>query len=154
ALTAAARLFGAEAVLYSQSSGWAGFLRRPAERREHASVATALLCLALLFPATFLLNGLFAQLHGWPLGPRVLPPGASHVLLFAGFPLIAAWRGRVRPVSGFLLYGARPGFWLAALLLGVSLWPFVHELILAQRRIGFATLRASQFERIQEVFKQ
>jgi ABC-2 type transport system permease protein/sodium transport system permease protein len=154
ALTAAARLFGAEAVLYSQSSGWTGFLRRPAEPREHASVATALLCLALLFPATFLLNGLFAQLHDWPLGSRLLLLGASNVLLFAGFPLVAAWRGRVRPVSGFLLYGANPGFWLAALLLGASLWPFIHELILAQRQIGFRTLREDQLARIQEVLKQ
>src|SRR5262249_39698102 len=61
-------------------------------------------------------------------------------LLFVGLPLVSAYLSRVEPASGFALRLPRPLALTGALLLGLSLWPFILELILVQERIGFGTI--------------
>src|SRR5205823_3140364 len=58
----AARIFGTEAVLSSESSGWGDLLRRANQTQSSAAPASALLCLAMLFPAYFLANASLARL--------------------------------------------------------------------------------------------
>jgi sodium transport system permease protein len=147
----AARLFGTEAVLSSDQSGWSDLFRRPTRTRSAADPSAALLCLALMFPTYFILNGILAQLSGLDLFIRLLIAATAQVVLFAGFPLVSAWLGRVEWVAGFRLHAARPWAWLLAGLLGVSLWPFVHELILVQNAIGLSSLSPAVRERIQSV---
>jgi ABC-2 type transport system permease protein/sodium transport system permease protein len=127
AIALAARVFGAEAVLYSDGGGWGDLFRRPAEPSDAATPGAALLCLALLFPAQFLLGGLAAQAPLAPIARLTVQAGLA-VLLFAGFPLAAARLGRVRPRAGLALRAPPALAWPAALLLGVSLWPFAAEL--------------------------
>src|SRR5699024_2707424 len=54
AVALAARVFGAEAVLSSEQSGWADVFRRPVRTSDRLGASAALLCLALMFPAYFL----------------------------------------------------------------------------------------------------
>ncbi|HEY7309329.1 MAG TPA: ABC transporter permease subunit/CPBP intramembrane protease [Gemmataceae bacterium] len=154
ALALAARVFGAEAVLYSQPGGWADLFRRPRERSDAATPAAALLCAALLFPSSFVASALLAVLGGHSLTEALLGMAAANVLLFVGYPLVAAWWGRLRFSSALRL--ARPSWqaWAAALLLGLCLWPWVHELTLLMRALGFASLREGNLERVRDMLEQ
>jgi ABC-2 type transport system permease protein/sodium transport system permease protein len=144
----AARVFGTEAVLSSEQSGWGDVLRRPDEPRPAATIPAALLCLALVFPLSFLLAGGVSLWSGLSVEARLVLLAGSQVLLFAGLPLLSAWAGRVQVRSGFRLQ--RPGVLtlLLGLLLGASLWPWVHEVILVLRQIGIATLPTEQLEKM------
>lgn len=150
AVSVAARVFGTEAVLSSEQSGWADFLRRPRESRAAATPSSALLCLALMFPGYFLLTSGLAQIPGLSVAGKLGVMVAANLLLFGGFPLASAWMSRVRFVPGFQL-GLRS--WqgiVCAALLGFGLWPFVHELILLLRQVGFASLRPEVLERVRD----
>jgi ABC-2 type transport system permease protein/sodium transport system permease protein len=46
----------------------------------------------------------------------------------------------VNAISGFGLKGASPFFFAAAILLGLSLWPLIGELVLLEKRIGLSTI--------------
>src|SRR5207244_12107567 len=56
AIGLAARVFGAEAVLSSEQSGWGGLLRRPDEPGAAGTPAAALPCLALVVRASLVLT--------------------------------------------------------------------------------------------------
>jgi ABC-2 type transport system permease protein/sodium transport system permease protein len=144
ALALAARIFGAEGVLNSDQGTWADLFRRPAQPRPVATVGGVLLCLALLFPAYFVLNGLLGQWLPDDPGVRLGSVALASVALFAGFPLLGTYLGRVRLVSGWQLYR---GPWLAypaAVLLGLSLWAFVAEIQITLERLGWTFLGAEQ----------
>ncbi len=147
AVGVAARVFATEAVVSSESSGWGDLLRRPAEASPHAAASSALLCLAVLFPATFLLTAALSRVGASAAVKLGLTGGAS-VALLAGFPLVAAWLGRVRPVSGFRLSAPGWAAWPAAVLLGVGLWPFVHEASLVTRAWGLTSLPMEQLAKL------
>lgn len=154
AIAVAARTFGAEAVLYAQQGGWGEWLRRPRESQPAASASGALLCLALMFPTSFVLNGLLGSFKDSDITTVLAAQGLSTVALFGGFPLIAAWLGRIRPLSGFRL--KKPGVQacLAALLLGLCLWPLVHEMDFWLRRAGVASLTAEQMKAAEKAIDQ
>jgi sodium transport system permease protein len=154
ALAAAARLFGAEAVLYSDQSGWSDLLRRPAEPRPAPTVVSALFCMALLFPASFLATSLIGRWEGVPLDARLGLLAAVTALLFGGIPLAAAALGRVRLTSGFLVRGSSPGAFAGALLLGLSLWPLAHEVLLLMKDWGLTALRSEQEEHFRALGRQ
>jgi ABC-2 type transport system permease protein/sodium transport system permease protein len=154
ALAIAARVFGAEGVLYNEQSSWSDLFRRPPEPRRVATLAGALVCVALLFPADFLFHGL---LGFWRdagpevlLGLRVL----MTVLLFGAFPLIAAAVGRVRPATAWQWHRAPWAAYVAAVLLGLSLWPFALEVIVALRGLGIGTLAPEQEQMVQQFLGQ
>jgi ABC-2 type transport system permease protein/sodium transport system permease protein len=132
ALALAARVFGAESVLYSEQSAWSDLLRRPAVPTTAPTVGSALWCLALAVPIQFLVQGLLLPKpeENTPIGADlivmqlVLAAGLS-VLLFVGLPMVAAYLGRVRWRAGFGLAAPRPAAVVAGLVLGASLWPLV-----------------------------
>jgi sodium transport system permease protein len=62
------------------------------------------------------------------------------VVLFAVIPLVSAQRQHVRWSSGFLLRPASVLAFLGALVLGVSLWPLVHEVLAYLDRAGLTTM--------------
>jgi ABC-2 type transport system permease protein/sodium transport system permease protein len=134
AIAGAARIFGAEAVLYSEQSGWADLLRRPRAPRATASVAGVLFWLALVFPVLFAFMGLM------PVG---LEPEASlaslvaiSYVLYLGFPLLALVRGRVNLVSGLQLRRPPWASLPAALVLGVAATPLILQLLTWLRDSG------------------
>jgi sodium transport system permease protein len=154
ALALAARIFGAEAVLYSQAGGWADLFRRPSRKRAAATPSSALLCVALLFPSSFVIHGLLARLGDQSILQALVGMALANVLLFGGYPLAALGWGRVRVASALRL--ARPSVpaCLAAVLLGLCLWPWVHEIALTLRDAGIASLRAEHLDRVQAMLKQ
>src|SRR5439155_1871381 len=85
ALALAARVFGAESVLYSEQSSWADLLRRPDEPQQAASIPAMLWCLALMVPIQF---GLFALVRSFQPGPSagVVLQIALNLVLFGLLP--------------------------------------------------------------------
>jgi ABC-2 type transport system permease protein/sodium transport system permease protein len=151
AVALAARVFGAEAVLYSEQAGWSDLFRRPSQPRPAPSVAGALLCLALLFPATFVAINLLARLGG-SIEEELAWKGLANVLLFGGLPLLFVWLGRIQALSAYRLDRLGLAFWGAALLLGVSLWPIADLIQRALRQLGLGldtALLAGASERFQ-----
>jgi ABC-2 type transport system permease protein/sodium transport system permease protein len=153
ALAVAARVFAAEAVLYSQPGGWADLFRRPREPRNAATPSAALLCTALLFPSSFLAHGLLAQLTGQSFGETLLRMALVNVLLFGGYPLVSAWLGRVRLSSALRLIWPGWAVCAAAMLMGLCVWPWVHEINLVLREAGVATLSKEQLELMGDALK-
>jgi ABC-2 type transport system permease protein/sodium transport system permease protein len=154
ALAIAARIFGAEGVLYSEQGSWADLFRRPADQRPTATVSGALLSVAVLFPVYFFVNSAVAHLAGAGLEVRIGLAVAATVLLFGAVPLGFAAMGRVRLTTGFQLHAARWPAFLGAGLLGLSLWPFVLEIMLAVQSAGLATLGEEQQKLIDRLVTQ
>jgi ABC-2 type transport system permease protein/sodium transport system permease protein len=152
AIGIAARVFATEAVVSGETSGWGDVFRQPTSPRDHAEPSTALFCLALLFPTSFLLTAALSQLDA-PVATRLIFTGVASVLLLAGFPIAAAILGRVRLESGLRLPAAPVLAWPAALLLGLSLWPFVHEATLVARQLGVTSLSAANLAKLKEALQ-
>jgi sodium transport system permease protein len=151
ALALASRLFGAEAVLFTDQGSWSDLWRRPKLARPRATPTAALFCLALLFPAYFVATGGGAQLlQDSSLQARFAFMSITSVVLFAGFPLVAAYMGRIRLVSGLQLY--RPSFTqvVSGIVLGLSLWPFAHELTMLLKNAGLSTLPPEIMDKLHE----
>ncbi len=148
ALSVAARFFGAEAVLYSEQSGWSDLFRRPARPRPAPTPSGAMLTLAVIFPVYFVLASLTARAA--PEKQALLQVGVT-LLLFVVIPLLAAARGRVELGSGFRLRGASWVAFPAAALLGVSLFPPVYELLVFLRNHGLTFLGPRHEELLRRV---
>lgn len=164
ALALAARIFGAESVLYSEQSSWADLLRRPAQKQPSASIPAMLWCLALMVPIHFAAVAFLRMLI--PMKPDVEPTSsqvvfvvlfmmALSVLLFAGLPGLFAYLGRVDLWLGVgirvrdrdtLLLGLAAG-----LALGASLWP-LQLWLLSQSDIHNAT--RERFASVLQSFRQ
>lgn len=104
AVSVAASIFGADAVLYGGTGSWAEMLKRPRESSATASPANALLCLAVLFPAFFLLSSYLGQFQNAPMLVRLNLGALVTVFLFVLLPVVAANMGRVRSASGLQLW--------------------------------------------------
>jgi ABC-2 type transport system permease protein/sodium transport system permease protein len=127
AIALAARIFGAEAVLYSEQGGWGDLLRRPAKSRPAPSVGGALFCQAMIFLVSFVAGNLIGRDQTISAVDKFYAMAGLSVVLFLGLPLVGALYGRVRPVTAFRL---RPGPWVGyvgAAVLGFSAWVFVTE---------------------------
>jgi ABC-2 type transport system permease protein/sodium transport system permease protein len=123
ALSLAARVFGAESVLYSEQSSWADLLRRPQEPQKAASISAMLWCLALMVPIQFVLVALVREFGSMPPIGEVAAGVAVNLLLFGFLPMLFTYLGRVELRSGLGLTKPTPAAVLAAIVLGLSLWP-------------------------------
>jgi sodium transport system permease protein len=152
AVAIAGRIFGAEAVLYSQEGGWGELFRRPRRPQLSATASGALLCLALMFPLSFVLNKLIVDLitrsGGGPVIDVLIAQALATITLFGLFPAVAAWLNRVRPGVGFRLTPPGVAAVLAAIVLGVCLWPIAYELGLALRLMGISSLSKEQLDKV------
>jgi len=154
ALTVAARVFGTDAVLYGADGGWSDLWFRPEHPRPVATVSGAMLCLAVLFPAYFLLSNILQQVVDASLSLRLGMSAMVTMLLFVGLPVAAAMVQRVRLPGGFQLRPVGPLAFAAALAMGLALWPFAHELYLLNRQLGLGGLDAQKIEAVQNLLEQ
>jgi ABC-2 type transport system permease protein/sodium transport system permease protein len=150
AIAAAARVFGAEAVLYSEQSNWADLFRRPLLARAAAPVSAALLCLALMFPLMFVCKNLIGRLaadapESERLGLLVGLVAAASVVLFGLLPLGSAALGHVRLTTGFRLLRPPWAALAGGLLLGVALWPLEFESLALLRDWRLTALSPERF---------
>lgn len=151
-IAVAAKIFGADAVLYGGESGLTGWFGRPEKSRPAASLASTLLLLATLFPLFILLSGGLAQLSEKSIGVRLGLSGAVTIMLFGLLPLAFAVFSRIHVASAFNLRPAAFLSFLAAALLGFSLWPLAHELFLLHRALlGSQSFSPEQVDAIQEL---
>lgn len=143
AIGLASRIFGAESVLYSSSSGWHDLWRRSSGRRPAPSLIAAVVTVAVIFPLFFLLQGIGQILPG--LLPRLQLGSVITVLAFGVIPAMVCWFARVDARRWYALTSQTrsPLVWLGAAALGLSLWVPDHELIVAVARfrgVDFAGL--------------
>jgi ABC-2 type transport system permease protein/sodium transport system permease protein len=153
AIGLAARTFGTDAILYGSQATWSDLFRRPAGGRRQPSVSGAMLLLAVLFPCYFLTTGILAQLDYDSPSTWMVLSGVATVVLFGGFPLIAAVLQGAPRRDAFQLYPARPLAWIGAPLLGLSLWPMAHEIFLLNETIGLATLSEERIESARQLLE-
>lgn len=154
AIAVAARVFGTDAILYGSEGAWSDLLHRPLHKAGVASFTSALLCLALMFPAYFLAANLVARHSEMSMFAQVLLTAVVTAVLFTGIPLtMAAWN-RVRVVDGFLIKPASGLAFLAAAVLGLSLWAFALEIGVVQRALGIATFSEEQFGLLERFVEQ
>jgi sodium transport system permease protein len=154
AIALAARIFGTDAILYGSQATWSDIFRRPAEPQKTASVTAAMFCLALMFPICFLLTNNLSRSRDASLSMKLVAISLITAVVFAGIPLAVSIFGRVRASSGMGLAKARPMQYLAAALLGVSLWPVAHEIYLASVGLGISSLGKEQFEQARQMLDQ
>lgn len=148
ALGLAARVFGTDAILYGSQGNWSDLWRRTGALRDSASIAGAMLCLALLFPALFLANNVVAQFAQVGIQWQLAFGGLAQVVLFAGFPFVAARVGRVALGTGFSLRSAPLLSVAGALVMGLALWPAAFQLIMLLDQLGVAIVDPEKKEAI------
>jgi sodium transport system permease protein len=155
AIGLAARIFGAESVLYSEQSSWGDLFRRPEMPQPTAGVTAALWCLALMIPVNFMLQGtaiLFLQAGLLP-PDRQIFVGPIHALALFGFlPLLFAWRGRLRLSTAFGLTRPRLAALLGGVVLGLSLWPLLFW-IMIQTTVNVSEDQQALIEQIAAMFR-
>ncbi len=129
AITMAARFFGTANVLYGQDEGIASFFRRPRQSSRSASASLAMLCLAFLFPASFLWQGLLARFEERSTEFLMVMAATGLVVVFAFIPGLLAVFHRVKLLPGFNLRRSSILCYVAAILLGVGLGPLLMQAI-------------------------
>jgi ABC-2 type transport system permease protein/sodium transport system permease protein len=154
AIAVAARIFGTDAILYGSQATWTDFVRRPTEPQPAASVPMAMLCLAIIFPCSFVLGNNLARSQDVSMAQRLEIGAIVTALVFGGIPLLLAIIGRVSAASGLGL--RRSGFIsiLGAAILGVALWPAAHETYLFSEWLGLTTLGSKQIAAAEMVLDQ
>jgi len=144
ALAVAAKIFGADAILYGSDGSWSDLFRRPELPVPTPSLTSALMCLAMLLPLQFVVVNLLARAPLERMETKLIVQSLLSGLLFAGIPLLAAGWRKVSLRSGFRIKGANPIVFVASLLMGMSLWPCVYELVLRTEKLGLVTFSEEQ----------
>jgi ABC-2 type transport system permease protein/sodium transport system permease protein len=134
AIGVAARIFGTDAILYGSHGTWSDLFHRPYRSSAAPTSTSALLCLAVMFPAYFLASNLLARSGMVSIEGRLILAALVTILVFLQIPLATAVLNRVDLASGFQLRPAGPLAFAGAAVLGISLWPFAHELLVLLNR--------------------
>ena len=145
ALSLAARVFGTDSILYGSDSTWADVFQRPQDQQRAPSISSAMMCLAVLFPAFVVIGGLSTR-FGDSIDDKLLANACVTIVLFVGIPWLFARTGNLVMQSTFSLWRAN---WLAfagAVLLGISTWVFAYE-------IEILTLSQQRMETLRELFE-
>ncbi len=128
AIGLAATIFGADSILYGSQGSWQDMVLRPVDAVPCAAPATAMLVLALLLPLNFVAIALMQKL-GSNINQLLMMLILFTAISFLLIPSLVAWHQKVRWVSGF---GLRLPGWLpllCAVLLGLTMWPMLSNLI-------------------------
>ena len=140
ALTLAAKFFGTASVLYGQDQGIGTLFKRPRQSTSTATISLAMLCLALLFPASFAWNGVMgraaasAALDGYSADGSAVTfqlwlATLGLVLVFFLLPFCIASFHRVRFLSGFGVRATSATALLAGVLMGIGFGPLLLQAI-------------------------
>jgi sodium transport system permease protein len=146
AITIAAWIFGAEAVLYSEQSSWSDMFRRPAVEQPTPTVSAALFGVALIVPAMFLVQSLTEVYRTRAFALQV----AGSVALFAGMPVIACLARHVRLPSGLQIRPHSLFAIPAVVCLGIGAAPIVLWMLVGMQNAGLTLISAAQLQRLAE----
>jgi sodium transport system permease protein len=153
-LAIAARIFGAEAVLYGSQESWGDLWRRPRVGRPAATPAMAAFCLAVVFPVFFIAGGFMAKVRDWSIAAQLAIASLATSAVFALLPLLFAVWNRIPLRDGFMLRRPRVTGILAAVLLGLSMWTAAHEIILLLHQAGLVSISGEHFNRAEELLRR
>lgn len=128
AIGLAASIFGADSILYGSQGSWREMLVRPAESVDVAAPATSMLVLALLLPVNFVLIALMGKISD-SVDHQLLLSAGFTILSFFLIPLLVAWHQKIRIGSGFGVAWPGAVSLIAAILLGLVMWPTVMSMI-------------------------
>lgn len=128
ALTIAARIFGTDSVLYGSAGSWSDLWTVPDVERPLPKFSQGWLAVGVLFPAFVLLSGVPGRFGELGLSQRLLVSALLTTLLFAIWPVALCRVTRVHLRTGLGLVSANALAFLAAVIAGLSLWPFAYEL--------------------------
>ncbi|MCA9114653.1 MAG: CPBP family intramembrane metalloprotease [Planctomycetaceae bacterium] len=146
ALTMAARVFGTDAILYGSAGGWADLLKQPEHPRQAPPLSLGVFVLAAQFPLFIVLGSLAGRLAHLSTSARLGVNSLVLIVLFLLLPLLVAWRAGIQRKSAFRLSAPHWSGVLAAVLLGISLWPLVFQL-------EVWTLPRARIEELIELFR-
>lgn len=149
AIGLAARVFGAESVLYSSQSGWSDLFRRPRQPQPAPTMTAATFCLAIMLPAYILLFDLLNE----PRGDLVYQQIAGVVMtavVFGGIPLLACRMRRVSIGSAFRWTESPIAVFGAAVVLGLSFWVISYESVQLIQHLRGTNFDAKSLEELQE----
>ncbi|MFO0787970.1 MAG: ABC transporter permease subunit/CPBP intramembrane protease [Pirellulales bacterium] len=153
AIALAARIFGTDAILYGSPATWSDLVRRPSEPQQAVTLPAAMLGLALMFPAYFVLANNLARSPELLMDRRLAVIAIITAAVFGGIPLAIATVARVKK-SGL---GLNVASWLAfvgAAILGLSLWPAAHEIYLLSATLGMTSIDAAKFVAVESIVDQ
>ncbi|MEM7810154.1 MAG: CPBP family glutamic-type intramembrane protease [Planctomycetota bacterium] len=127
ALAYAIRIFGRDAV-DSKQTGWSELLA--GLRGDGPGNTAAVVLLAVTFVSYAVGSGSLAFL-GTAITPRLIGGGAVTALVFGYLPIVYARGLGWRLADTFRLRGASPLGYAGAFLLGLSMWMFAYEFLIA-----------------------
>jgi ABC-2 type transport system permease protein/sodium transport system permease protein len=153
ALSLASYVFGGDALLYGSASSWHHVLRRPDRPANALHLSAAWTATAVIYPLQFLLSGMMTHISLSAAG-RLFALACITALLFAALPMVIAWWQRLRVSEAMGLRAPDWQSWLAAILLGITLWPLAHAALTVSFRLGWATLDPAIIERINQMVRQ
>jgi sodium transport system permease protein len=148
AIGVAARIFGAESVLYSNQPGWADLFRRPRNSQSAPTPTAAFFVLAVMFPTYFMLINALSS--GLGIGRQLVIGVLITLVVFGALPLAACLLRRVSLKRMFRLPGRPIMMFAGALLAGTSLWMFDHELVVLSQKLRGFQLDPKFLERVRE----
>lgn len=140
ALALAARVFGSDAILYGSEGTWADLFQRPRHLKAQATITDALATLAIIVPTYVIASGLLGALQGGNMVAQFLAAAGTALIVFIVVPLLMARYQGVQPKTGFQLLRAKPLFFVAAAILGATLWPLAYDSIILCQQLGINTL--------------
>jgi ABC-2 type transport system permease protein/sodium transport system permease protein len=146
AIGLAARIFGTDAILYGSEASWSDLVSGGRRGERRPSISGTMLLLAILFPCSFISVGLLSRLGRDSMAAVLVCGGLATVLLYAVLPVLALKLQRLSPREVFRLRGAHPLVFLAAVVLGICLWPWAHEVYLINQRLGLDALSEDKIE--------
>lgn len=136
ALTLAAKFFGTASVLYGQDQGIGTLFKRPKRSTQTPSVSLGMVCLALLFPASFAWNGVMARtaLEGGSTDASLVTVQLwlatfGLILVFFVLPFCIASFHRVQFLPGFGIKATSLTALAAGVLMGIGFGPLLLQAI-------------------------
>jgi len=146
AVAVAARIYGTESVVFSDSGSIrASFARRLIRPTERPSAALVTLVAALLFPLWYFVQVRLQSAGGAGVLDTLRLSAAALPICFVLLPLGVLWYWKANPAATLQISAPRPRHVLAAVLLGLALWvPVAEWTVLQGRLVGMAPGLAEQ----------
>jgi ABC-2 type transport system permease protein/sodium transport system permease protein len=137
AIAIAARLFGKEAVLFSDAGSYrAMFDRRYFQRTIRPNASQALLLAAVLFPVSFYAQSILFDFTGQTFFEDLISLAfVQFAGLFIALPLAVVIFLKINAMETFGLRLPPLRSWFAAICMGLSSWILAHEFFLIQSRL-------------------
>lgn len=153
ALSIAAQIFGTDAIAVGSRGRWKDLVSRPDEPQRSASIALAFVGLAMLFPAYFVASGLLSRESDVSPSQRLIWSGGLTIALFAGLPCLLLLWHRVKLSDGLSLVKASWLYFAGAVLIGLSAWPFIFEIVVWSQSIGLRGLDPAKMEVVEKLLE-